>query len=154
MEQKDLDLEARVWKRIGGAASASMEKKELLADNGHILELLRCSEEASVVYRYLTAHSTGIKREKLSLLTRKEMNHCAALRGMAIMDGGEPSHSTDYEPHPEPYNRILAKAYRSSCRLYHRYLQLTHNDNFGCIFNNLSEEESGTMQTLLELIGS
>lgn len=152
LDYSDVELEERVWNRITGIAQVTPTQPP--KENGcSLFTMLQDSEESAGVYRYLTAHTMGLRRDRLSMLYRRESDHAAAIRGMLILNGDSFDMQNHYEPGKEGLNRILAKAYRRSCQIHKNYLRASHDSDYDCTFENLAAEETQTMQTLLQLIG-
>lgn len=145
MDQEDLDLEQRVWDRVGGLPP----ERE---DSGEIQTMLRMNEESAYVYRQLAGRSSGSRREKLMGLHRQTASTVQTLRGMLMLDG-ESFGRSGVVPCQDSTARALAKAYRRSSHLRESYVNNESHEQYGCVFENLAGREAENMTTLLELLG-
>lgn len=146
MDQEDLELEERVWQRIGMGGN-SMGKQD------HLHGLMLRAESAAADYRRMAMLAAGQRRERLLKLRQQELEDAAALRGMLILAGGNPGKMKKYAPAGESLSRMLARTYRQ-CEMTHRdYLAMEEDGDYGCVFRHLAEQSARQMQVLLELIG-
>lgn len=145
MDQEDLDLEQRVWARIGDIGPDCEEKSGMEM-------MLRMNEESAYVYRQLAARSSGSRREKLMGLHRQTVSAVQTLRGMLMLEAETPGRS-GVVPCQDSTTRALAKAFRRSSQLYKDYVNEETHAQYGGVFEILARQEAENMTTLLELLG-
>lgn len=145
MEQKDLELEQRVWQRVSGVQAP---------EEGTSLREMeqRCRESASV-FRQLAQSSTGQMREMLQELHRQEYGNALALMGMRVLSGEEPEKLQCCIWPKTGTCRALALAYRRSSRAREDYAARAACGEFAPVFAAMAREESEKMGRILSLIG-
>lgn len=145
MEQRDLELEQRVWQRV--SAAAPVEK------HASLRQMERRSRESASVFRQLAQACTGQMREMLQELHRQENCTALTILGMRILSGEEPE-----KPICCPWTktgtcRALALAYRSSCQAREDYAAHAAAGNYAPVFAAMAREEAAKMGRILALIG-
>lgn len=148
MDSTDLELEQRVWQRVSGGNGAAAEETENLQ-----AWVLR-AEESAADYRSMASRMQGAKRERLLAMSREAAGDAAALRGMCRLSGGGFHKAAPYTPPKEELSRMLGRSYRRSAQTQHDYRALGCHKEYGCIFEQMAQGETGRMRFLLELIGN
>lgn len=143
MEKQDLELEARVWQRVGGVQEAGEELREME---------MRCRESAAVL-RQLAGQSGGANRETLLRLSRETLGDAQMLRGMRILSGEEPERIPNEMAANVTLRRGLAQCFRRCQQAFHSYTQQAKSPDYGPVFSSLARTESHRMSAILQLIG-
>lgn len=144
MEKQDLELEARVWQRVGGMQEAPEELREME---------MRCRESAAVL-RQLAGQSGGTNRETLLQLSRETMGDAQILRGMRILSGEEPERVPNETASNVTLRRGLAQCFRCCQQAFRDYSQQAQSSDYAPIFSTLAYTESRRMSSILRLIGA
>ena len=146
MDQKDLELERRVWQRVSGGAPA---------ENGTTLRMMeqRCREAASV-FRQLAQSCSGQMQQQLQELYRQEYGNAMTLLGRRILSGEEPDKLQSCPWTKTGTCRALALAYRRSCQAREDYAACAKaGGSYGPVFSWMAEAETEKMGRILSLIG-
>lgn len=144
MDQTDLELEQRVWSRLGGGNG--MEESDL---RGVMLR----AEESANEFRRMALNAGNARREKLVQLHHRCADHANAIRGMMVLAGENPGSRSTYTAPREGTARSLALAYRRSREQSGDYAALTDHAEYGDVFRDMLDDERQTMRQVLELIG-
>lgn len=145
MEQQDLELERRVWQRVGGA-----QGQEACTS---LREMEQRSRESAMVFRQLAQTSTGRMRDTLQELHRQEYGNALTLRGMRILSGEEPEKQIGCPWSKTGTCRALALAFRRSSRAREDYAARTSAGEFAPVFAAMEREEGKKMGKILAMIG-
>lgn len=146
MEQKDLELERRVWQRVGGGGKPC-------AASPSLREMEQRSREAATVFRQLAQLCAGAMRESLQELYRQEYGTAAKLLGMRVLSGEEPEKVLSCPWNKTGICRALSLSYRRSVQARQDYAARAAEGEFAPIFALLAAEETEKMGKLLSLIG-
>ncbi len=144
MDQKDLELERRVWQRVSGGVPA---------ENGTTLRMMeqRCREAASV-FRQLAQSCSGQMQQLLQELYRQEYGNAMTLLGMRILSGEEPDKLQSCPWTKTGTCRALALAYRESCQARRDYMARAEQGEHGPVFAVMARQEAEKMGRILALI--
>lgn len=145
MEQRDLELEQRVWQRVSGAAPAREEAT--------LAQLERRCRESAGVFRQLAQSCAGVMRESLQELYRQEYGNAMTILGIRILSGEEPEKLGTCPWDKTGICRALALAYRRSCQARADYEARAALGEFAPVFAELARAETEKMPRILALIG-
>ena len=150
MEQRDLELEQRVWQRVSAVAPAGEGMASCALTSLGEMER-RCRESASV-FRQLAQISAGQMRETLQELHRQEYGNALTLMGMRVLSGEEPEKMPCCPWTKTGVCRALALAYRTSCQARQDYAR-SRQGEYEPVFAVMERTEAEKMGKLLALIG-
>lgn len=145
MEQRDLELEQRVWQRVSAAEPAQ--------EQSSLCQMERRSRESASVFRQLAQVCSGQMREMLLELHRQENCTALTILGMRILSGEEPEKSPCCPWTKTGTCRALALAYRRSCQAREDYAAHAAAGNYAPVFAAMARAESEKMGRILALIG-
>lgn len=154
MEQRDLELERRVWQRVSGAQGGKTAQPcEPDLQGTSLRELEQRSRESANVFRQLAQTVSGMMREMLQELFNQEYHTAMTLRGMRVLSGEEPE-----KPSCCPWTktgtcRALALSYRRSSQAREDYAARAASGEFAPVYAVLAREEGEKMARILSLIG-
>ena len=152
MEQRDLELERRVWQRVSGAQPAEASG-EVSQPGTSLRELEQRSRESANVFRQLAQTVTGMMREMVQELYHQEYHTALTLRGMRVLSGEEPEKPACCPWTKTGVCRALALAYRRSSQAREDYAARASCGEFAPVFQVLARQEGEKMAQLLSLIG-
>ena len=151
MEQRDLELEQRVWQRVSGMAPAG-EKPEL-CEKVSLGEMERRCRESASVFRQLAQASAGQMREALQEFHRQEYGNAMTILGIRVLSGEEPEKPACCPWNKTGFCRALALAYRRSCQARGDYLSYAAGGEYAPVFAAMAQAEGEKMARILALIG-
>lgn len=143
MEQEDLELEKRVWQRIGSNAAAGLPEPE---------EMRILAEQTAHELRSQARISGGSRREMLAELARHCSLHADALRGMMHLQALQPRQIRPWETGREP--GALPRAYRNLQQLRGEFERCAQHREYGPVFCRMERIAAQDLFRLLALIGS
>lgn len=149
MEQRDLELEQRVWKRVSAAAPVGEKTCEMTS----LGEMERRCRESASVFRQLAQSSTGQMQLMLQELHRQEYGNALTILGMRILSGEEPERNPCCPPTKTGTCRALALAYRRSCQAREDYAARAAAGDYAPVFAAMARAEGEKMGRILALIG-
>lgn len=145
MEQEDLELEQRVWQRIGGGEEAGQGNVDL---HGMMLQ----AEQIAGVFQDQARNAGGNRREILMELHRHSAGNANALRGMLHMDGRELRQPRAWGASRDP--GALPRAYRSLQRQREDFERHSGHREYGPVFRVMERTAGEDLHKLLGLIGN
>lgn len=145
MEQRDLELEQRVWQRVSGGPPVQQEAT--------LAQLERRCRESAGVFRQLAQSCAGVMRESLQELYRQEYSNAMTILGIRILSGEEPEKLSTCPWNKTGICRALALAYRRSCQARADYEARAALGEYAPVFAQLAREEAEKMPRILALIG-
>ena len=151
MEQRDLELEQRVWQRVSGMAPEG--EKPSLCEKTSLGEMERRCRESASVFRQLAQISAGQMRETLQELHRQEYGNALTILGMRILAGEEPEKTVCCPWTKTGTCRALALAYRRSCQARGDYAAHAASGEYAPVFAAMAQAEGEKMGRILALIG-
>lgn len=143
MENEDLELEQRVWQRIGGGR----QQTDLLES------LIRNEEECAAVSRHLAARESGSRKSRLLAVVQQSRENAGILKGMLKMSGGQWHSHPVYQPQKEKPAHLLGSLTRSCMELEARYESMSHQGEFCLVCRDLAERKNESLEVLLTLMG-
>lgn len=151
MEQRDLELEQRVWQRVSAVTPTGERIASCALTSLGEMER-RCRESASV-FRQLSQSSTGQMQQMLQELHRQEYGNALTILGMRILSGEEPERCACCPPSKTGTCRALALAYRRSCQARADYAAHAGAGDYAPVFAAMAQAEGEKMGRILALIG-
>lgn len=148
MEQQDLELERRVWQRVSGAQPQVPEGEACAS----LREMEQRCRESAMVFRQLAQTSTGLMRDTLQDLHRREYGNALTLMGIRILSGEEPEKQPGCPWTKTGTCRALALAFRRSSRAREDYAAHAARGEFAPVFDAMEREEREKMGRILALI--
>ena len=154
MEQRDLELERRVWQRVNGANGGKTGQPcTQEVPETSLRELEQRSREAANVFAQLAQTVSGMMRQMLQELYHQEYHTSLTLRGMRVLSGEEPEKITCCPWTKTGACRALALSYRRSSQARQDYAARASSGEFAPVFAVLARQEKEKMGHLLSLIG-
>ena len=154
MEQRDLELERRVWQRVNGASGGKTAQPcTQEVPETSLRELEQRSREAANVFAQLAQTVSGMMRQMLQELYHQEYHTSLTLRGMRVLSGEEPEKITCCPWTKTGVCRALALSYRRSSQARQDYAARASSGEFAPVFAVLARQEEEKMGHLLSLIG-
>ena len=154
MEQRDLELERRVWQRVNGAnGGKTAQPCTQEVPETSLRELEQRSREAANVFAQLAQTVSGMMRQMLQELYHQEYHTSLTLRGMRVLSGEEPEKITCCPWTKTGTCRALALAFRRSSRAREDYAARASAGEFAPVFAAMEREEGEKMRKILALIG-
>lgn len=143
MENYDVQLEQRVWKRVLGS------------DEKPRLQTMAAEEQArAAVFLMLSRMAQGPEKAKLKRLFEEERIHARRLKGIALAGEGTALSVQTAAPENERAETGLRKCYGRALKAIAAYEAWSADPEFGCVFRRMAAEEAEHAALIMELLGS
>lgn len=142
---ENLELEQRVWERVGGRHPLEPALGALRGMEA------QCREEAECC-RVLAGSLGQRHREQLLRMQQEAAADAAAIRGIRILAGEEPEAAEPAAFPRESIRRMLAVACRRSVQLRREEETHSADPDFGPLFSRMAEGENRRLGVLLGLL--
>ncbi len=146
MDTYHTDMEARVWQRVRGEATAPGPGLDLLP-------LLRGEQADAAAYLALSRRLQGQASVLLYHLWEEELAHAACLRGICMLTTGERPGIVPEALPQEPAETTLRRCYRREMQCAAAYEARSGDREYGPVFARLAQQELAHCQIILQVLG-